>query len=353
MPVGTHSTVKALTMRHLEELDARIILGNAYHLYLRPGHKVIEKAGGLHGWTGWNRPMLTDSGGFQVFSLTRLRKITEDGVRFRDPITGESHFISPEISMEIQNAIGADIIMAFDECPPYPATWDYAKKSMDMTHRWLERCFNAHARPDQALFPIVQGSTFEDLRSESAAFASQFPAHGYAIGGVSVGESKEWVNKVVQYTAPLLPNDKPRYLMGVGTPEDLLEAMNNGIDMFDCVNPTRVARHGAFFTDKGRRNIKNAEFNGNFGPLQEGCDCYTCTHHHVAYVRHLMKIGEISGGMLVSIHNIRTLVRLAEDARAAILDGTFETFYNTRMALLRSGATSKQETAPSVGPDRV
>ncbi len=335
MPVGTHSTVKTITMQHLRDMNAQIILSNAYHLYLRPGHELIRKAGGLHGWGGWHKPILTDSGGFQVFSLGKFRKITDDGVTFRDPITGRTHYINPEISMEIQNALGADIIMAFDECPPYPSTHEYAKKSMDMTHAWLERCFAAHQRKDeQALFPIVQGSTFEDLRSASAEFVTQFDAHGFAIGGVSVGESKDWVDKVVEFTAPLLPVDKPRYLMGVGTPEDLLDSIARGIDMFDCVNPTRVARHGAFFRSTGRRNIKNAEFEENFGPLEEGCQCYTCQHHHIAYVRHLMKIKEASGATLLSIHNIHFLIDLVVQARQAILAGTFHSFYNTYRARL-------------------
>lgn len=335
MPVGTHSTVKTVTMRHLEEMEAQIILSNAYHLYLRPGVEAIQHAGGLHGWTGWQKPMLTDSGGFQVFSLTRLRKLTENGVQFRDPITGQSHLISPEISMAIQNALGADIIMAFDECPPYPTTEEYAQRSMALTHRWLERCFAAHQRPDeQALFPIVQGSTYPYLRTQSAAFVQQFGAHGYAIGGVSVGESKEWVFRVVADTAPLLPADKPRYLMGVGTPEDLLDAIALGMDMFDCVNPTRVARHGAFFRSDGRRNIKNAEFEQNYGPLEPGCDCYTCQHHHVAYVRHLIKVKEATGATLLSIHNIRFLIRLVAEARQAILAGSFQSFYNTKRTML-------------------
>lgn len=350
MPVGTHSTVKTLTFEHIHDIQAQVVLANSYHMYLRPGHKLVEKAGGLHGWTGWNKPILTDSGGFQVFSLTRLRKMTEDGVRFRDPITGQSHFISPEVSMDIQNALGADIIMAFDECPPYPATYDYAKTSMELTHRWLERCFRAHQRPqDQALFPIVQGSTYEDLRTESVRFVSQFDAHGFAIGGVSVGESKEWVNKVVEFTAPQLPASKPRYLMGVGTPEDLLDSIAHGIDMFDCVNPTRVARHGAFFTSWGRKNIKNAEFVENFGPLEVGCDCYTCNHHHIAYIRHLMKIKEASGATLLSIHNIRYLIRLVEQAREAILAGTFKSFYNTRRSMLSMPQSEEPPLAEKSG----
>lgn len=337
MPVGTHSTVKTLTFEHLKAMEAEIVLGNAYHLYLRPGHKTIERFGGLHGWTGWNRPILTDSGGFQVFSLTRLRKISSEGVHFRDPITGASHFISPEKSIEIQNALGADIIMAFDECPPYPATYEYAEQSMELTHRWLERCFQAHQRTgDQALFPIIQGSTYEDLRTRSIRFASQFDAHGFAIGGVSVGETKDWVRRVVAFTACQLPENKPRYLMGVGTPEDLLDAIHQGVDMFDCVNPTRLARHGSFFRTRGRRNIKNAAFEEQSGPLDEGCDCYTCQNHHLAYVRHLIKIKEATGATLLSIHNVRFLIRFVEEARNSILAGSFETFYNTRKALLMS-----------------
>jgi queuine tRNA-ribosyltransferase len=336
MPVGTHSTVKTLTFHQVEELNAKIVLGNAYHLYLRPGHKTIQAAGGLHGWTGWQKPILTDSGGFQVFSLGKIRKITEAGVTFQDPVTGQTHFIGPEESMTIQNALGADIIMAFDECPPYPIDYELAKASMEMTHRWLERCMAAHQRKDQALFPIVQGSTYEDLRSESVRFVTQFDAAGYAIGGVSVGESKEWVNQVVAYTAPLLPAEKPRYLMGVGTPQDLLDGIQNGIDMFDCVNPTRIARHGTFFRWSGQRNIKNAEFENLLEPLEEGCDCFTCQHHHVAYIRHLVKIKESTGATLLSIHNVRFLVRLAEEARAAIMTGTFESFYKVRKAGLQN-----------------
>lgn len=335
MPVGTHSTVKTLTFDQVRQVGAQIVLANAYHLYLRPGHERIAQAGGLHGWMGWDRPILTDSGGFQVFSLTHLRKINDEGVQFRDPVTGQTHFISPEKSMAIQNALGADIIMAFDECPPYPVTYEYAEASMHMTHRWLERCMAAHQRPDeQALFPIVQGSTYEDLRSQSIAFATRFDAPGYAIGGVSVGESKDWVYRVVEYTAPQLPADRPRYLMGVGTPEDLLDMIALGIDMFDCVNPTRVARHGAFFTPTGRKNIKNARFADDLSPLVEGCDCYTCTHHHIAYIRHLVRIKEASGATLLSIHNIRFLIRLAENVRKSILAGSFQTFYNTTKAQL-------------------
>ena len=269
MPVGTNSTVKMLTNHHLYETGAQIILANSYHLFLRPGHNLIKKAGGIHKWMNWNKPVLTDSGGFQVFSLSHLRKIKEEGVSFQDPKDGKKYFISPEISMEIQEAIGPDIAMAFDECTPYPCTYEEAKLSMERTHRWLERCFKSHTREDQALFPIVQGSTFDDLRKEAAAVISSFDAIGYAIGGVSVGEPSDEKNHIVEITAPLLPENKPRYLMGVGTPEDLLDGVKRGVDMFDCVMPTRLARHGGFFTDEGRKIIKNKEFEEDFSPLDK------------------------------------------------------------------------------------
>jgi queuine tRNA-ribosyltransferase len=335
MPVGTHSAVRTLTRDQVLSTQAQIILSNAYHLYLRPGHEQIDRAGGIHEWMNWPKPVLTDSGGFQVFSLAKFRKITPEGVHFRDTLSGDKHFIGPKESMAIQNGIGADIIMAFDECPPYPATYDYARKSLDITHRWLTACFEHHQKPNQqALFPIVQGSTFPDLRAESAAFVQQFPAHGFAIGGVSVGESKEWVNKVVEETAPQLPKDKPRYLMGVGTPEDLLDGIRNGIDMFDCVMPTRIARHGSFFSSTGRKIIKNACFTEDYGPLDEGCDCYACQHHTAAYIRHLYRQGEATASSLLSMHNIRFLVRLGEEARQAILAHRFEDFYAERIGRL-------------------
>lgn len=329
MPVGTHSAVRTLTGDQVRGTGAQIILANAYHLYLRPGPELVAQAGGLHGWMNWQKPILTDSGGFQVFSLANFRTIGEDGVQFKDPYTGQKHFIGPVESMAIQNALGADIIMAFDECPPYPATYEYAKQSLDKTNRWLERCFESHQRPnDQALFPIIQGSTYEDLREASVAFATSFPAVGYAIGGVSVGESKEWVRKVVEFTAPLLPSDKPRYLMGVGTPEDLLDSIYLGVDMFDCVMPTRIARHGSFFTSKGRKIIKNAEFTQSFAPLDDTCACYACQNHHAAYIRHLYRQGEATASALLSMHNITFLVTLAQQARAAILAGRYEDFYS-------------------------
>lgn len=329
MPVGTHSAVKMLTVQNLLDLNAQIILGNAFHLGLRPGPDLIAEVGGLHNWLNWQRPMLTDSGGFQMFSLGKLRKIEKYGVKFKDPLTGAPHKLTPEIAIHNQNKIGADIIMAFDDCAPHPVSYEGAKASMDLTHQWLERCFNAHLRPqDQALFPIVQGSVFEDLRVKSAETVCQYPAHGYAIGGVSVGETKDWVYKVVDYTAPLSPNNKPRYLMGVGTPLDLLESIRLGIDMFDCVFPTRIARHGSFFTPNGQRNIKNACYRNDFTPIDETCDCYTCKTHHVAYIRHLIQVKEPTGAILLSIHNVRFLVHFVEQIRHAILEQRFETFYN-------------------------
>jgi queuine tRNA-ribosyltransferase len=333
MPVGTHSAVRGLTWPQVTEAGAQIVLANAYHLFLRPGHQRVERFGGLHSWSGWKGPILTDSGGFQVFSLAKHRQVTDEGVRFKDPLTGDVHFIGPTQSMAIQNALGADVIMAFDECPPYPVTEAEAALSLDKTHRWLQTCFEAHQKPDtQALFPIVQGSTFEHLREKSVAFATSFNAHGYAIGGVSVGESKEWVRAVVRYTAPLLPADKPRYLMGVGTPEDLLQGIASGIDMFDCVMPTRIARHGTFFTPKGRRIIRNAEFEDDPTPLVEGCACYTCQHHHKAYIRHLYRQKEVTAGVLLSIHNVYTLIQVAQVARRHIMAGTFSDYYQLAMS---------------------
>jgi len=335
MPVGTNSTVKSLTWDQIDAMGATMVLSNAFHMYLRPGHKLVAKAGGLHGWMNWQKPILTDSGGFQVFSLAKIRKIEEDGVRFQSPYDGSTHFIGPEKAMEIQNDLGADVIMAFDECPPYPSTYEYTKDSLAKTHRWLGRCFEAHARPhDQALFPIVQGGTYEDLRQESAQFVQQFNAHGYAIGGVSVGEPRVEINRIVAFTAPLLPENKPRYLMGVGTPEDILDAVARGIDLFDCVMPTRIGRHGTFFSPIGRKNIKNAEFREDFGPLVEGCECYTCQHHTRAYVRHLFKQKETTGLTLLSYHNVNYLIQTAKQARAAVLAGTFNELYNNLMSYL-------------------
>ncbi len=328
MPVGTNSSVKMLTNYDIEQTGAQIILANSYHLYLKAGTKLIKQFGGIHGWMNWNKPVLTDSGGFQVFSLADLRKITEDGVAFRNPKDGSKHFISPEISIEIQEDIGADIIMAFDVCSPFPCSYEEAKKAMEQTHRWLERCFKAKTNPKQALFPIVQGAFFEDLRRESASVISSYDAAGYAIGGLSVGETKEIMNHFVELTAPLLPENKPRYLMGVGTPEDLLDCIKRGIDMFDCVLPTRNARHGSFFTHEGKKIIKNKQFEADPSPLDELCDCYACKNHSKAYIRHLFRCQEGTSAALMSIHNIKFLLDFAKSCRQAILNDEFENFYN-------------------------
>ena len=329
MPVGTNSAVKTLTSDQVKDTGAQIILSNSYHLYLRAGTKLIKQFGGIHKWMNWDKPVLTDSGGFQVFSLANLRKITEDGVEFRDPKDGKKHFISPEDSMEIQQDIGADIIMAFDECAPFPCDYETAKKAMERTHRWLDRCFEAQKdNPNQALFPIVQGAFYDDLRKQSAEFISQYDTVGYAIGGLSVGETKDIMTHFEEFTAPLLPKEKPRYLMGVGTPEDLLDGIKNGIDMFDCVLPTRNARHGSFFTPEGKRNIKNKEFYDDDRPLVEGCNCYACRNHSRAYIRHLWRCGESTAATLLSIHNIQFLVEFSQKCRQAIIENRFGDFYN-------------------------
>lgn len=336
MPVGTNSVVKTLTNDQLYNTNAQIILSNSYHLFLHPGHSLIKQFGGLHKWMNWNKPILTDSGGFQVFSLAKTRQITEDGVKFKDPKSGTTYFINPEVSMEIQMALAPDIAMAFDECAPYPCSYEEAKKSMDRTHRWLERCFNAHKKDDQALFPIIQGAFNDELRIESANYITKnFPdAVGYAIGGVSVGEPTDIKNHLVEFTAPLLPNNKPRYLMGVGTPLDLLEGVRFGVDMFDCVLPTRNARHGSFFTSFGRKIIKNKEFEYDNSPLDENCDCYACKNHSKAYIRHLFRMNEATAATLLSIHNTRFLVKFMEEMREAILNDNFVEFYNTKKAML-------------------
>ena len=326
MPVGTNSAVKMLTGDQILSTGAQIILANSYHMYLRAGCDLIKEAGGLHKWMNFPKPILTDSGGFQIFSLAKLRKITPDGVHFQDPVNGSKHFITPEISMKIQEDLGADIIMAFDECAPYPCDYKSAKSALDKTKAWLERCFEAHKNYNQALFPIVQGAFFDDLRKESAEFVSKFDAAGYAIGGVSVGEPTDIKNYITKITAPLLPFNKPRYLMGVGTPIDLIEGIKSGIDMFDCVLPTRNARHGSFFTYQGNKIIKNKQFQRDFTPLDEKCNCYTCRNHTKAYIRHLYKTQESTAATLLSIHNIHFLINLAHDLRESILNGTFETY---------------------------
>lgn len=329
MPVGTQATVKAMTPEELKDMEAQIILSNTYHLYLRPGHELVEKAGGLHKFMNWDRPILTDSGGFQVFSLGDLRKITEEGVEFRSHLDGSKHFLSPEKAIEIENALGADIIMAFDECAPYPADRKYVKNSLERTTRWAKRCVDAHKNPEsQALFGIVQGGMYQDLREQSAAEITALDFPGYAIGGLSVGEPKELMYEVLDYTAPLLPKDKPRYLMGVGSPDDLLEGVLRGIDMFDCVLPTRIARNGTAMTSVGKVVIKNAKYFDDFSPLDENCDCYTCKNYTKAYLRHLYKANEILSSRLMSTHNLHFLIRMMKEARQAIMEDRFLDFKN-------------------------
>lgn len=340
MPVGTQGTVKTLTQEDLRTLNAQIILGNAYHLYLRPGTETLEAAGGLHQFMNWDRPILTDSGGFQVFSLNGLNKVTPEGVAFQSHIDGSKHFFTPEKSIDIQMSIGSDIVMCFDECTSYPATHEAAAKSMRMTHDWAKQCkdhwVNREATEKQALFGIVQGSTFEDLRTESAQGLVDLDFPGYAIGGVSVGESKEEMIQAVEWTTPHLPEDKPRYLMGVGPPEDLLNAIERGVDMFDCVMPTRNARNGSLFTSQGRINIKNARFVRDFSPLDPECPCPVCTTYTRAYLSHLWRAGEILALRLNTLHNLFFMVSLSVRARAAILEGRYLEF---KRAFLESYST--------------
>jgi len=319
MPVGTLATVKTLSPEELKEMGAGIILSNTYHLWLRPGHDIVKEAGGLHSFMNWDRGILTDSGGFQVFSLSEFRKIEEEGVYFRNHLNGDKLFLSPEKAMEIQNALGSDIMMAFDECPPYPATYEYMKKSVERTSRWAERCLKAHKRPnEQGLFGIVQGGEFEDLRKQSAQDLVSLDFPGYAVGGLSVGEPKEVMNRVLEFTTPLLPVNKPRYLMGVGSPDSLIDGAIRGIDMFDCVLPTRIGRNGTVMTSEGRVVIKNAQYARDFTPLDPNCDCYTCRNYTRAYIRHLIKCDETFGIRLTSYHNVYFLIKLMEQVRQAI-----------------------------------
>ena len=320
MPVGTQATVKSMTPEELkEEVKAQIISANTYHLYLRPGNKLIKEAGGLHEFMRWDRPILTDSGGYQVFSLGPLRKISEEGVEFRSHLDGSRHFLSPENVMEIENDLGADIIMAFDECVQYPAEYDYTRQSMERTTRWAARCLEAHKNTEkQGLFGIVQGGIYKDLREKSAKDLVEMNFPGYAVGGLSVGEPKELMCDVLEFTTKFLPLDKPRYLMGVGTPDYLIEAVLRGIDMCDCVLPTRIARNGTALTSRGKVVIRNATYERDWGKLDEECDCYTCKNYTRAYIRHLVKMNEILGVRLLSIHNLRFLTRLMEQVREAI-----------------------------------
>ena len=337
MPVGTAGTVKTIHQRELkQDIDAKIILGNTYHLYIRPGMPVIESAGGLHGFMNWDRPILTDSGGYQVYSLAKSRKITEKGVQFQSHIDGSKHLFTPENVMGIQRSIGADIIMAFDECPPFPCDYDYAKKSMHLTHRWLDRCIKSfnESKPlfghEQALFPILQGSIYEDLRTESAKYIRDADLPGCAIGGLSVGEPHDLMYEVTDWVSDILPQSKPRYLMGVGTPENLLECIDRGIDMFDCVMPTRNARHGMIFTSEGILNIRNERWKNDFTSLDPNVDSYVNQTYSKAYLRHLIISGEILGAQIASLQNLGLYLWLMKEARQHIQNDTF-TSWKTSM----------------------
>ncbi len=327
MPVGTQASVKGVSPDELKDLGAGIILSNTYHLFLRPGMELIREAGGLHKFMHWDRAILTDSGGFQVFSLGDLRKITEEGVTFRSHIDGSKKFLSPEVSMQVQMCLGSDIVMAFDECVPYPADYEYAKRSTERTQRWAERCQRAMTAPQQGLFGIVQGGMYKELRRWHAARLVEMDLPGYAVGGLSVGEPPELMYEMLSYSTSLLPEDKPRYLMGVGTPDHLVEGVARGIDMFDCVYPTRVARNGMAMTWTGRLVMKNANLEHDHRVIEEGCGCYACRNGYTrAYIRHLVRAGEIFGLRLLSLHNLYFLEEFVRRMRAAIIEGQFESF---------------------------
>jgi queuine tRNA-ribosyltransferase len=325
MPVGTQATVKAMTPRDLHDVGAHIILGNTYHLYLRPGDELIARLGGLHAFMGWDSPILTDSGGYQVFSLAQRRKIDSDGVTFRSHIDGSEHRFTPEKVVAIQENLGADIIICLDECAP-AEDYDYNAQALARTHAWAQRCKAAKTRPDQALFGVVQGGVFADLREKSARFLTGVEFDGYAIGGLSVGETKEQMHASLEVVTPILPADQPRYLMGVGTPEDLMECVARGVDMFDCVLPTRTARNGSALTRGGRINLRNARFADDPNPIEPGCTCYACTHFSRAYVRHLTTANEILGHHLLTVHNLHLLLTIAREMREAVLAGRFQAY---------------------------
>lgn len=341
-PVGTLASVKAVSPRQLQDLDVSLVLANTYHLYLRPGDALIRDQGGLHSFMAWDGPILTDSGGFQVFSQGDTNSIDDDGVTFRSHIDGSTHRFTPERAVEIQENLGADIIMCFDECPE-PHDLDYNRAALARTHRWAERCLAAQTRTDQALFGIVQGGVFADLRAESAEFLTSLDFPGYGIGGLSVGESKADMHAMLEVVSSILPADRPRYLMGVGTPLDIVEGVARGVDMFDCVLPTRLARHGAAFSREGRLNMHNARFAEDSGPLDEACSCYTCATFSRAYLRHLVQSKEILGYTLLSIHNLHTLLELTRNTRSAILDGHFEAYATSAKAAFAASHPRPQQ----------
>ena len=326
MPVGTQATVKGVLPKDLKEIGSQIILSNTYHLYMRPGDELIALAGGLHKFMNWDRPILTDSGGFQVFSLSSLNKINDDGVTFSSHVDGSRHTFTPELAMKIQHNLGSDIIMAFDQCSEYGYTHEEARRAMERTSRWLERCYAAHDNPAQALFPIVQGNFYEDLRIESVRRCLPYVRHGIAIGGLSVGEPKPLMYEMLEKIRPELPADVPRYLMGVGSPDCLVEGTLRGVDMFDCVLATRVARNGTALTSRGKVVVRNGKYKEDFTPLDPECDCYCCKNYTKAYLRHLVNVGEMAGGMLLSLHNIAYLHRLMRGLRESILGGYVKDF---------------------------
>ena len=326
MPVGTRATVKTLSPEELKDIHSAVVLANTYHLWLRPGEDIVAKAGGLHKFMNYDGPILTDSGGFQVFSLAEKKNIKEEGVLFKSHIDGRKLFLTPELSIQIQNKLDSDIAMSFDECPPYPVTHDYMKQSVERTIRWAKRGKDVHNNENQSLFGIVQGGEFEDLRYFSAKETVKLDFDGYSIGGTSVGEDKDTMYKMIDYAIKYLPEDKPRYLMGVGDPLDILEGVERGVDMFDCVLPTRIARHGNAFTRHGKLNIRNEKYKEDFTPIEDNCDCYACRHYTKAYIRHLMVCEETFGARLLSIHNLRFLIKLVEDIRENIEKDTFSEF---------------------------
>lgn len=345
MPVGTQATVKSLTPEQIKATGAEILLGNTYHLYLRPGHDIVKQAGALHRFMAWDKPILTDSGGFQVFSLGALRKITEEGAAFQSHLDGSRHMLTPEKVMEIEQALGADIIMAFDECTAYPAEYNTVAAAMERTHRWAQRCKEAKTCEDQALFGIVQGGTYADLRRESAKAIAAMDFPGNAIGGLSVGEPKSLMNDMLDVTVPLLPETKPRYLMGVGSFDCIVDGVMRGVDMFDCVLQTRIARNGTALTRRGRLVVRNAQYARDFSPIEADCDCYTCQNFTRAYLRHLIKAGEMLGATLLSIHNVHASIRFVSDIRSAIEQGSFAQFHKDFFAQYQDAEKRVQNEA--------